>query len=596
MLDTIRNFSIIAHVDHGKSTLADRILQLCNAVSQSKMRDQFLDRLDLERERGITIKAQAVSLNYEFNKTIYTFNLIDTPGHVDFNYEVSRSLKACEGALLLVDATQGVQAQTVANAYLAIENDLEIVPVINKIDLPNADVEKCLNEIEKIIGLKVDRFFETSGKTGAGVKELVEEGIIGMIPPPKACSANSLKALVIDSWYDSYLGVILQIRIFEGTIKLKDRISFFHSGKTYEVTHLGVFDPFPRKVEQLGAGMVGHLACGIKNIRDVKIGDTLFLAAEAGKVDPIPGFQIIKPKVFGGLYPSDTNDFDQLKDALEKLALNDSSITYQVESSAALGMGFRCGFLGLLHMEIVKERLEREFGIEPVVTTPNVSYKVRLTNGSEMVIDNPNMLPDLSKVSEILEPVALVTIHTPCQYLGSILEICQNKRGTQKKMQVLGDKAILEYELPLSEIIVDFHDLVKAVSKGYASFDYEIQGYKAEDIVKLDVRINGDPVDALCFLVHRSKSYEFARKLVDKLREHVERQLFEVNIQACIGSKVIASAKIPPLRKNVTAKCYGGDITRKKKLLEKQKEGKKRMKMLGSVEVKPEVFLKLLKS
>lgn len=596
MLDTIRNFSIIAHVDHGKSTLADRILQLCNAVSQSKMRDQFLDRLDLERERGITIKAQAVSLNYEFNKTTYTFNLIDTPGHVDFNYEVSRSLKACEGALLLVDATQGVQAQTVANAYLAIENDLEIVPVINKIDLPNADVERCLNEIETIIGLKVDRFFETSGKTGAGVKELVEEGIIRMIPPPKACSANSLKALVIDSWYDSYLGVILQIRIFDGTIKLKDRISFFHSGKTYEVTHLGIFDPFPRKVEQLGAGMVGHLACGIKNIRDVKIGDTLFLASEAGKVDPIPGFQIIKPKVFGGLYPSDMDDFDQLKDALEKLALNDSSITYQVESSAALGMGFRCGFLGLLHMEIVKERLEREFGIEPVVTTPNVSYKVRLTNGNEMMIDNPNMLPDLSKVSEILEPVALVTIHTPSQYLGSILEICQNKRGTQKKMQVLGDKAILEYELPLSEIIVDFHDLVKAVSKGYASFDYEIQGYKAEDIVKLDVRINGDPVDALCFLVHRSKSYEFARKLVDKLREHVERQLFEVNIQACIGSKVIASAKIPPLRKNVTAKCYGGDITRKKKLLEKQKEGKKRMKMLGSVEVKPEVFLKLLKS
>ncbi|MCS6894352.1 MAG: translation elongation factor 4, partial [Deltaproteobacteria bacterium] len=585
-----------AHVDHGKSTLADRLLQICGAVSESKMRDQFLDRLDLERERGITIKAQAVNLKYHTKNTTYSLNLIDTPGHVDFSYEVSRSLAACEGALLLVDATQGVQAQTVANAYLAISNGLEIIPVINKVDLPNSNIEKCMKEIEEIVGLKRDKFFLTSGKTGQGVKDLIEEGIITQIPHPKGSISAPLKALVIDSWYDHYLGVILQVRIFDGVLRSKQRISFCHSRNSYEITYVGVFDPFPRKLDSLQAGMVGHIACGVKNIRDVRVGDTLCLEKDVTSISPIEGFQEIKPRVFGGLYPSTADDFEELKSALERLALNDAAIVYQPENSHALGLGFRCGFLGLLHMEIVKERLETEFNVSPVVTTPNVSYLVKLTNGSEIFVENPSKLPDASKIKEILEPICNVTIHSPTQYLGGILEICRQKRGIQKKLWILGDKAILEYELPLSEIILDFHDKLKACSKGYASFDYEQAGYKSEDIVKLEIRINGEKIDTLAFLVHRSKSYEFARKIVDKLKEHIERQLFEVNIQAYIGSRVIASAKLGALRKNVTAKCYGGDITRKKKLLERQKEGKKRLKMLGSVEVKTDVFLKLLQS
>ncbi|MCS6961781.1 MAG: translation elongation factor 4 [Deltaproteobacteria bacterium] len=595
MLNLIRNFSIIAHVDHGKSTLADRILEACRAVSPAKMKEQFLDKLELERERGITIKAQAVCLNYKYGCDTYILNLIDTPGHVDFSYEVSRSLAACEGAILLVDATQGVEAQTVANAYLAIENGLEIIPVINKIDLPNADPERCLDEMSNILGLPKDPHFLTSGKTGEGVIKLIEEGIIKLIPWPQGKNSGSLKALVFDSWYDQYLGVVLQIRVFEGSIKTNDRIAFYHSQKIFDVTHLGVFDPFPRKIEVLSAGMVGHIACGIKDIREIKIGDTLCHANDLHNLEPISGFKEIKPKVFGGFYPGDENDFEDLKRALEKLSLNDSAITYQPESSLALGIGFRCGFLGLLHMEIVKERLNREFGVDPVVTTPNVSYLVTLTNGEQIVVENPGLLPDPSKIREILEPVCVVTIHTPIDYLGQMLEICEKKRGIQKKLQVYGSKAVLEYEIPMSEIVVDFHDKVKACSKGYASFDYEFSHYKPDDIVKVDIRINGKSIDALSFLIHRSKAYEFSRNVVEKLRTHIERELFEINIQACIGSRVIASSKVPPLRKNVTAKCYGGDITRKKKLLERQKEGKKRMKMLGSVEVKPEVFLKIVK-
>ncbi len=591
----IRNFSIIAHVDHGKSTLADRILQICNAVSPSKMRDQFLDKLELERERGITIKAQSVSLKFvDKDNSVYTLNLIDTPGHVDFSYEVSRSLAACEGALLVVDATQGVQAQTVANAYLAIENDLKIIPVINKIDLPNSDVNRCLDEIQEIIGLEINNYFCVSGKTGQGLQELIQDGIIKLIPPPKVTNTEVLKALVFDSWYDQYRGVVLQIRVFDGKLRVKDKITFCHSRKNYEVSYIGIFNPFEESVNELSGGMVGHIACGIKNIRDVRVGDTLTLSHMVDYVEPVKGFREIKPRVFGGLYPSDVDNFDDLRDALEKLALNDAALSYQVENSVALGMGFRCGFLGLLHMEITTERLEREYGIVPVVTTPNVSYLVELTNNEEIIVENPGMLPDPSRIKQIKEPICNVVIHSPSDFIGAILQICEEKRGIQKKFQVIGNKSIIEYEIPLAEIIVDFHDKIKAASKGYASFDYELKGYQPADIVKLQIRINGKEVDALSFLIHRTKSYELGRKVVDKLKDNIDRQLYELVIQACIGSKVIASSRVPPLRKNVTAKCYGGDITRKRKLLEKQKEGKKRMKMFGDVQVQPQIFLKIL--
>ena len=593
MLDPalIRNFSIIAHVDHGKSTLADRFLELTNSVTASKMKEQFLDRLSLERERGITIKAQAVSLKYKG----FILNLIDTPGHVDFAYEVSRSLAACEGALLLVDATQGVEAQTLANAYLAIEAGCHILPVVNKIDLPNSDIGRTLEEIREIVGISVEKSFAVSGKTGQGVDALLS-GIIELIPPPSGSVEKPLKALVIDSWYDSFKGAVLQIRVFDGVLSKGDRIAFLHADRVEVVNYVGLFDPFPREISSLSAGMVGQIACNLKSVRDVKIGDTIVEYQYRHKTEPIKGFREVKPKVFGGFYPDDQDDFDDLKEALEKLSLNDSAITLQAESSAALGRGFRCGFLGLLHMEITKERLEREFGVSPVVTTPSVPHEVLLKNGSVIEIENPSALPDLGQLVEIREPFVSVTIHTPAEYVGSILELCQEKRGRQISFSnVAANKIILQYQLPLAEIVTDFHDKLKALSKGYASFDYEPVGFRPSDVVRIDVKINNEPVDALSFLVHRSKSYYFARNLVDTLKEHIERQLFEVNIQACTGSRVIASAKLAPLRKNVTAKCYGGDITRKRKLLEKQKEGKKRLKQLGSVEVDKKVFLQILK-
>ena len=592
----IRNFSIIAHVDHGKSTLADRILEITGSVSEREMTEQFLDSMEIERERGITIKAQAVRLNYKADDgNIYELNLIDTPGHVDFSYEVSRSLMACEGAILVVDASQGVEAQTVANAYLASDSGLELIPVINKIDLPSADPGRVIKEIENVIGLEAQDAILASAKEGIGIKDILES-VVKKIPPPKAATDAPLKALIFDSWFDSYQGVVMLIRVFEGNIRLGTKVKLMSTGKVYEIKKLGVFSPHAIEVEELRTGEVGFVTASIKEIKEAKVGDTI-TDALSPDVSPLSGFRVMKPMVFSGLYPIDPGDYEKLRDELEKLALNDSSIVYEPETSVALGFGFRCGFLGLLHMEIVRERLKRESELDLISTAPTVVYRVNDKSGDVYTVDNPSKLPTPDKIEIIEEPYVLIAIHTPAQYLGSIFEICRRKRGLQTGINyVTQDRVIVKYEIPLSEIIFDFYDALKSVSHGYASMDYEPIGYKASELIKLDILINGEPVDALSIIVHKEKSYERGKVLIEKLREIIPRQLYEVAIQAAIGNRVIARETVKAVRKDVTAKCYGGDVTRKRKLLEKQKEGKKRLKRIGKIEIPQEAFLAVLKT
>ena len=594
-LDHIRNFSIIAHIDHGKSTLADRLLEFTGAVSEREKTDQILDSMDLERERGITIKASPVCLRYlAKDGKEYKLNLIDTPGHVDFTYEVSRSLGACEGALLVVDAAQGVEAQTVANVHMALDHNLEILPVINKIDLPSADPERVRKDIEDIIGIDASSAILASAKEGIGTQEILE-GIISHFPPPKGDPDAPLRALIIDSWFDPYHGAVVMMRIFDGTIRKGTKIRMMSSGRVFEVTRVGINAPGPVEVAEMKAGEVGFLMAGIKEVKETRIGDTI-TADERPASEPLAGFKPMKPMVFSGLYPTDATEYQGLRDALEKLQLNDSSFTFEPETSQALGFGFRCGFLGLLHMDIVRERLEREFALRLITTAATVVYRVITTTGQTLLIDNPVKLPSESDIEQIEEPVIEATIHLPQEFLGGVLGICEEKRGSQKEIRYLGPKRVmLIYELPLNEIVVDFYDRLKSVSRGYASMDYEIAGYRPAELVKLDVRINGDVVDAMSMIVHRDKAYYRGRDLVERMRKLIPRQLFEVVIQAAIGSRIIARESVKPLRKNVTAKCYGGDITRKRKLLERQKEGKKRMKQVGKVEIPQEAFLAALK-
>ena len=592
----IRNFSIIAHIDHGKSTLADRILEVTGALEAREMQAQFLDKLDLERERGITIKAQTVRLSYKAQDgETYQLNLIDTPGHVDFNYEVSRSLSACEGALLVVDASQGVEAQTLANVYLAIENNLEIVPVINKIDLPNADPARVREEVESVIGLDTSGALEISAKTGIGIKPLLE-AIVQRVPAPTRGSVEApLRALVYDSWFDSYVGVVAQVRIIDGTLKPGDKIKFFSTGAEYDVYKLGVFTPHPQEVDELASGQVGYLSASIKNLRDVRIGDTVTHVRKPAH-EALPGFKEVRPMVFGGLFPVDADDFAVLKSALDKLSLNDSAFSYEAESSAALGFGYRCGYLGLLHMEIVQERLEREFQLNLITTAPSVVYRMVLNDGTELLVDNPTKMPEAGQILRIEEPVVRATVHCPREFVGNVLKLCEDRRGVQENIAFHGmERAVIVYSLPLNEIVLDFHDKLKSLTKGYASFDYEIVGYQESDLVKLDIKLNGDPVDALSIIVHRDKAFNRGKELTEKLKEIIDRQMFEIAIQASIGAKIIARSTVKALRKNVTAKCYGGDISRKRKLLEKQKEGKKRMKQIGKVSIPQEAFLAVLK-
>ena len=591
----IRNFSIIAHIDHGKSTLADRILEFTGSVTAREMKKQFLDQMDLERERGITIKAQTARLFYDADDgKRYLLNLIDTPGHVDFSYEVSRSLAACEGALLVVDATQGVEAQTLANVYLALENDLEIIPVLNKIDLPSADPEGVARQIEDIIGLDASDAILVSAKEGIGTKDVLE-AIVKKIPHPKGEPDAPLKALIFDSWFDPYQGAVVLVRVVEGTIKKGMNVMMMSNGKKYEALRIGVFAPHSIDVESLGPGEVGFVVAGIKNVRDTQIGDTLTEARRPAK-EPLEGFKPVKPMVFCGLYPVDSNQYDQLKEAVEKLWLNDPAFSYEPESSAALGFGFRCGFLGLLHMDIVQERLEREFELKLITTAPAVAYKIELTSGENITIHNPAQMPEQGKIKTISEPYVEMEIYVPKDYIGAVMTLCDEKRGKQKDMTYLtAERVLLKYELPFNEIVLDFYDRLKSVSRGYASIDYDFLDYRPANLVKLDILINKQPVDALSVIVHKDKAYYRGRELVSKLRKIIPRQLFEVVIQAAIGSKVIARERIPPLRKDVTAKCYGGDITRKRKLLEKQKEGKKRMKQVGQIEIPQEAFLSVLK-
>lgn len=592
--ELIRNFSIVAHIDHGKSTLADRLLELTSALDKRKMRKQYLDQLEIEQERGITIKAQTARLNYHARDgKDYVLNLIDTPGHVDFGYEVSRSLAACEGAILVVDASQGVEAQTLANAYQAIDNNLELFPVLNKIDLPGSDPPRTIKEIEDLIGLPAQDSICISAKDGTNVSEVLE-AVITRLPPPKGDPGLPLQALIFDAWFDAYQGVVFLVRIVNGCINSGEFIRMIHTNKEYEVLKLGVFTPEPLVVKSLGVGEVGFIIAGVKNIKDVHIGDTVTLRSEPN-TKPLPGFKEVKPMVFSGIYPVESSEFPQLKVALEKLGLNDSAFTYEPESSDALGFGFRCGFLGLLHMEIVQERLEREFDISLVTTAPTVVYKVTCSDGQKVEVHNPSQLPPVQNITSIEEPIAHVTLHTPEAYLGNLLKLCEERRGKQKKLLYHSSQRILlEYEIPFNEIVLSFYDRIKSLSKGYASMDYEIVRFQASKLVKMDLLINGDPVDALSWIVHKEKAYFRGRDLVAKMKEYIDRQMFEVVIQAAIGSRIIAKERIAPLRKNVTAKCYGGDITRKRKLLEKQKEGKKRMKQVGRVEIPQKAFLAAL--
>lgn len=591
----IRNFSIIAHIDHGKSTLADGLLWATGALSAREEKAQFLDNMELERERGITIKAQTVCLSHKAKdgKT-YQINLIDTPGHVDFSYEVSRSLAACEGAILVVDAAQGVEAQTLANVYLALENNLEIVPVLNKIDLPSADPEGVRKQIEDTVGLDCSGIIHASAKERLGIHDILE-AVIHRIPPPKANRDLTPRALIFDSWFDAYQGVIILIRMMDGIIRKGDKIKFMATDRVYEVLKLGKNAPFPVGVESLEAGEVGFLICGIKDIRDVKVGDTV-TSAKSPAQEALPGFQRIKPMVFAGIFPVDATDYENLKDALDKLVLNDSSLSFEVEKSTALGFGYRCGFLGLLHMEIVQERLEREFNLNLITTAPTVVYKMHLTDGEMKFLENPAQMPPETKILKMEEPFVKVTIHTPTEFIGGILKLCEDKRGFQLKMDYVNEKkVIIEYKLPLNEMVMDFYDRLKSISKGYASLEYEFLNFEESDLVKMDILINGEPVDALSLVLHRSKATTRGRALAEKMKELIPRQQYQVAIQAAIGSKVVARETLGALRKDVTAKCYGGDISRKRKLLERQKEGKKRMKQIGSVDLPQEAFLAILK-
>jgi GTP-binding protein LepA len=591
----IRNFSVIAHIDHGKSTLADRFLELTGALQAREMEAQVLDAMDLERERGITIKAHPVRLNYSATSgEKYVLNLIDTPGHVDFSYEVTRSLAACEGALLLVDASQGVEAQTLANAYLAVENNLEIIPVINKIDLPGAQPEEARRQIEEIVGLDGSGAILASAKIGTGVPEILE-AIVARLPPPGGVQDAPLKALIFDSWFDAYRGVVIVVRVIDGVIRPGMKIRLMAQGQDYEALQLGVFSPKAIEVDELGVGEVGFLVANIKNVGDAKIGDTITETARP-TVEPFPGFKELKPMVFAGLYPVEGHQYPELRDALEKLRLNDASFFYEPETSAALGFGFRCGFLGLLHMEIVQERLEREFDMDLVTTAPGVLYRVTTTDGEVQEIDSPAKLPDAGRIKVIEEPVITAMILTPAEHVGGILQLCQDKRGVQKTLEYLAsDRVLITYELPFNEVVLDFYDKLKTISRGYASLDYHVTGYWPSPLVKLDILVNGDPVDALSIIVHRDMAYERGRALAAKMRELIPRQMFEVAIQAAIGGRIIARESVKAMRKNVLAKCYGGDISRKRKLLEKQKEGKKRMKRVGKVEIPQEAFLAVLK-
>jgi GTP-binding protein LepA len=601
----IRNFSIIAHIDHGKSTLADRILEITGALSQREMRAQFLDKMDLERERGITIKAQAVRLRFAASDgQVYELNLIDTPGHVDFNYEVSRSLAACEGAILVVDSTQGVEAQTLANVYLAIDQGLEILPVLNKIDLPSSDVERTKAQIEQIVGLDCHEAIATSGKTGVGVREILEQ-IVKKVPAPKGHLDAPLRALIFDSWYDSYRGAVAMVRVVDGTLKKGDKIRFLAASTDHEVTEMGVFQPFATPIDDLGPGEVGFVAANVRSVHDVKLGDTMTHAVSApGRgphhrgptTEPLAGFKEVKPMVFAGVYPTDSADYPQLRDAMEKLHLNDAAFSFEPDTSEALGFGFRCGFLGLLHMEIIQERLEREFNLDLITTAPSVVYNVYLESGAQVRVENPAKLPPLSGIDRIEEPIVQMAIHVPTEFVGPVLALCQERRGTQKGMQYASaDRVIVTYELPFAEVLFDFHDRLKSISRGYASMDYELIGYRPDTLVKVDILVNGEPLDALSIIVHKEKSYPRGRALAEKLKEFVPRQQYEVAIQAAIGGKIIARETVKALRKDVTAKCYGGDISRKRKLLEKQKEGKKRMKQVGTVEIPQQAFLAILK-
>ena len=590
----IRNFCIIAHVDHGKSTLADRLLDATQALSEREKRAQFLDKMELERERGITIKAQTARIYYRAKDgELYVLNLIDTPGHVDFSYEVSRALQACEGAILVVDAAQGIEAQTLANTYLALDAGLEIIPVLNKIDLPSAEPERVAQEIEDVIGLDKADVLLVSAKTGQGVDALLER-IVERVPPPSGDPEAPLRALIYDSWFDPYVGVVLLVRVVDGRLSVRERIRLMARRSEHEVQELDLIDPHPRPVEGLATGEVGLVIAGIKTLDDVRIGDTITSVARPA-AEPLPGFREVKPMVFAGLYPVDADDYGALKAALEKLRLNDSSFRYEPESSAALGFGFRCGFLGFLHAEIIQERLEREYGLSLITTSPTVRYRVVLQSGETIEIDSPAALPEASRIDHVEEPVMLATIHVPSEYVGAVLALCQERRGVQRDMSVHGSRVQIRYELPLAEIVADFHDRLKSATRGYGSFDYELIGFRPADLVKLDVLVNGQPVDALSLIVHRDKAYQRGSELVRKLQEFIPRQMYEVAIQAAIGSRVIARSTVKALRKNVTAKCYGGDITRKRKLLEKQKEGKKRMKRVGQVEIPQEAFLAALR-
>ncbi|SIN88076.1 GTP-binding protein LepA [Sulfurivirga caldicuralii] len=594
-IENIRNFSIIAHIDHGKSTLADRFIQVCGGLTEREMEAQVLDSMDLERERGITIKAQSVTLEYKAKDgNIYQLNFIDTPGHVDFSYEVSRSLAACEGALLVVDASQGVEAQTVANCYTAIEQGLEVVPVLNKIDLPAADPDRVIHEIEEIIGIEAQDAVRASAKTGIGIEDVLEQ-IVARIPAPEGDRDAPLKALIIDSWFDPYLGVVSLVRVVDGKIGKKTKMRVMSTGMDYEVDQVGIFTPKRTPTDQLVAGEVGYVIAGIKDIDGAPVGDTL-TDAQNPVEEPLPGFKPVQPRVFAGIFPISSEDYEDLREALRKLRLNDAALFFEPETSEALGFGFRCGFLGMLHMEIIQERLEREYNLDLITTAPTVVYEVETKKGEVLKVDNPSKLPDMSTIAEIREPIIEATILLPDEYVGNVMKLCIEKRGVQKNMTYVGSQVQMVYELPMNEVVLDFFDRLKSTSRGYASMDYEFKRFQADDLVRMDILINGEPVDALAIIVHRSKAVQRGRELIEKLRELIPRQMFEVALQAAIGGKIIARTNVKALRKNVTAKCYGGDVSRKKKLLQKQKEGKKRMKSIGKVELPQEAFLAVLQT